>query len=75
MMHFNLVIHLIFFFIFVQNAASMMYLQKMGRFTRVLEKLGEAIEVDPSHILRALQMYADVMGASDPPTGTEEHMN
>lgn len=53
----------------------MMYLQKMGRFTRVLEKLGEAIEVDPSHILRALQMYADVMGASDAPTGSEEHTN
>lgn len=52
-----------------------MYLQKMGRFTRVLEKLGEAIEMDPSHILRALQMYADVMGVSDPPNGSEDNMN
>ncbi|KAI9284096.1 hypothetical protein BC943DRAFT_338368 [Umbelopsis sp. AD052] len=60
----------------IENAASMMYLQKMGRFTRVLEKLGEAIEVDPSHILRALQMYADVMGAGDSPaSGTAEHTN
>lgn len=55
-----------------QNAASMMYLQKMGRFTSVLEKLGEAIEVDPSHILRALQMYADVIGASESPKGKKE---
>jgi adenylate cyclase len=51
----------------------MMYLQKMGRFTSVLEKLGEAIEVDPSHILRALQMYADVIGASEPPNGKKEN--
>ncbi|KAM3583517.1 cysteinyl-tRNA synthetase [Umbelopsis sp. WA50703] len=57
----------------VENAASMMYLQKMGRFTSVLEKLGEAIEVDPSHILRALQMYADVIGASEPPNGKKEN--
>jgi len=58
----------------IENAASMLYLQKMGRFTKVLEKLGEAIEIDPSHILRALQMYADVMAASDPPTGSEDQL-
>lgn len=33
----------------------------MGRFANVLEKLGETIEVDPMHIMKALQMYAEVV--------------
>ncbi|KAI9280056.1 hypothetical protein BY458DRAFT_501237 [Sporodiniella umbellata] len=45
----------------VENATSALYLQKMGRFANVLEKLGESIQVDPTHILKALQMYAEVM--------------
>jgi adenylate cyclase len=34
----------------------------MGSFDPVLEKLGEAIELDPMHILRALQIYSEVAG-------------
>ncbi|CAO3597686.1 unnamed protein product [Absidia cylindrospora] len=46
----------------VENAASSLYLQKVGRFASVLEKLGDAVELDPVHILRALQMYSEVAG-------------
>ncbi|CAO3652906.1 unnamed protein product [Cunninghamella echinulata] len=46
----------------VENAANSLYLQKVGRFASVLEKLGEAVELDPMHILRALQMYSEVTG-------------
>ncbi|KAI9020827.1 hypothetical protein CLU79DRAFT_755752 [Phycomyces nitens] len=48
----------------VENAVSSLYLQKVGHFATVLEKLGDAIELDPTHILRALQMYAEVSGLS-----------
>ncbi|KAF7727155.1 cysteinyl-tRNA synthetase [Apophysomyces ossiformis] len=48
----------------VENAASALYLQKVGHFANVLEKLGDAIELDPMHILRALQMYSEVAGLS-----------
>ncbi|KAI8371608.1 uncharacterized protein BYT42DRAFT_595079 [Radiomyces spectabilis] len=51
----------------IENAASSLYLQKVGRFASVLEKLGEAIEVDSMHILRALQMYSEVSGLSTKP--------
>ncbi|KAI8377803.1 uncharacterized protein BYT42DRAFT_358201 [Radiomyces spectabilis] len=51
----------------VENAVSSLYLQKVGRFANVLEKLGEAIELDPMHILRALQMYSEVAGLVDAP--------
>ncbi|KAL9554394.1 hypothetical protein MBANPS3_002839 [Mucor bainieri] len=44
----------------IENAASSLYLKKMGNFAGVLEKLGEAIELDPMHILRALQIYSEV---------------
>ncbi|KAI8344460.1 hypothetical protein BC941DRAFT_464678 [Chlamydoabsidia padenii] len=54
----------------VENAVSSLYLQKMGRFASVLEKLGDAVELDPMHILRALQMYSEVAGLdSKPPPG------
>jgi adenylate cyclase len=43
----------------VENATSSLYLQKLGTFTTVLEKLGEASQLDPSYIIRALQMYAN----------------
>ncbi|KAI8376909.1 hypothetical protein BD560DRAFT_367244 [Blakeslea trispora] len=46
----------------IENATSTIYLQKMGQFSGVLEKLGEAIELDPMHILRALQIYSEVNG-------------
>ncbi|KAI9310979.1 hypothetical protein BX666DRAFT_2032469 [Dichotomocladium elegans] len=49
----------------VENAVSTLYLHKVGHFAQVLEKLGEAIELDPSHILRALQMFADVSGLAN----------
>ncbi|KAI7898152.1 uncharacterized protein BX663DRAFT_582519 [Cokeromyces recurvatus] len=49
----------------IENAASALYLKKLGNFTSVLEKLGEAIELDPSHILRALQIYAEVNNLSN----------
>jgi hypothetical protein len=32
----------------------------MGRFANVLEKLSEAIEADAMHIMKALQMYAEL---------------
>lgn len=35
-------------------------MQKIGKFANVLEKLSEAIEVDPMHIMKALQMYAEL---------------
>jgi hypothetical protein len=31
----------------------------VGHFAGVLEKLGEAIDMDPMHIIKALQMYAE----------------
>ncbi|CAO3650420.1 unnamed protein product [Cunninghamella blakesleeana] len=52
----------------VENAANSLYLQKVGRFASVLEKLGEAVELDPMHILRALQMYSEVTGLDTKPT-------
>ncbi|RUS20664.1 hypothetical protein BC937DRAFT_94676 [Endogone sp. FLAS-F59071] len=48
----------------IENAANTLYLKKVGHFAKVLEQLGEAIEVDPMHIVRALQMYAQVAGRS-----------
>ncbi|KAI7848266.1 phosphatase 2C-domain-containing protein [Circinella umbellata] len=53
----------------VENAVSTLYLHKVGHFANVLEKLGEAIEVDSMHILRALQMYSDVAGLTESPAG------
>ncbi|KAG1153403.1 hypothetical protein G6F36_014576 [Rhizopus arrhizus] len=44
----------------VENATSALYLQRMGRFANVLEKLSEAIEADAMHIMKALQMYAEL---------------
>lgn len=49
----------------VENAVSSLYLKKMGHFAGVLERLGDAIELDPDHILRALQMYSEVAGLTD----------
>ncbi|KAI9301031.1 hypothetical protein BJ944DRAFT_252640 [Cunninghamella echinulata] len=51
----------------VENAVSSLYLQKLGRFTPVLEQLGKALELDPNHILQALQMYTDYSGLSQFP--------
>ncbi|CAO3652285.1 unnamed protein product [Cunninghamella blakesleeana] len=51
----------------VENAVSSLYLQKLGRFTPVLEKLGKALDLDPNHILHALQMYSDYSGLSQFP--------
>ncbi|KAG1078185.1 hypothetical protein G6F42_024386 [Rhizopus arrhizus] len=53
----------------IENAASSLYLKKMGNFAGVLEKLGEAIELDPMHILRALQIYSEVADLTSKPTG------
>lgn len=36
----------------------------MGSFASVLEKLGESVAMDPMHIIKALQMFAEVSGAS-----------
>ncbi|CAO3647711.1 unnamed protein product [Mucor hiemalis] len=44
----------------VENAVSSLYLQKMGSFANVLEKLGDAVDMDPMHIIKALQMFAEV---------------
>ncbi|KAI8331028.1 phosphatase 2C-domain-containing protein [Chlamydoabsidia padenii] len=51
----------------VENAVSSLYLQKVGQFSGVLEKLGDALELDPTHILRALQMYSEISGLSQHP--------
>ncbi|KAI9094371.1 hypothetical protein DFS34DRAFT_582946, partial [Phlyctochytrium arcticum] len=40
------------------NAASILYLTR-SPFSRVLQSLGAAIETDPNHLLRALQLYAE----------------
>ncbi|KAL9542839.1 hypothetical protein PS6_009601 [Mucor atramentarius] len=53
----------------IENAASSLYLKKMGNFAGVLEKLGEAIELDPMHILRALQIYSEVADLTSKSTG------
>ncbi|KAI8644570.1 hypothetical protein BD408DRAFT_412911 [Parasitella parasitica] len=53
----------------IENAASSLYLKKMGNFAGVLEKLGEAVELDPMHILRALQIYSEVADSQSKPTG------
>jgi adenylate cyclase len=42
-------------------------LQKVGQFSGVLEQLGDALELDPTHILRALQMYSEISGLSQHP--------
>ncbi|CEP07634.1 hypothetical protein [Parasitella parasitica] len=52
----------------IENAASSLYLKKMGNFAGVLEKLGEAVELDPTHILRALQIYSEVSDLQSKPT-------
>ncbi|KAI8986475.1 hypothetical protein BDB01DRAFT_611415 [Pilobolus umbonatus] len=49
----------------IENAVSTLYLQKMGRFTSVLEKLGQAVDVDPGHILKAIQIYAELSGLTN----------
>jgi hypothetical protein len=36
----------------------------MDKFSSVLEKLSEAIDVDPMHIIKALQMYAETASFS-----------
>ncbi|CAG8525958.1 3888_t:CDS:10 [Paraglomus occultum] len=48
----------------IENALSTLYLNKFGPFTKVLEQLSDVIAVDPDHILKALQMYAQVMGVA-----------
>lgn len=45
-------------FAFYKNAVSILYLTD-STFSRVLRTLGQAIETDPNHILRALQLYAE----------------
>ncbi|KAI9315500.1 hypothetical protein BX666DRAFT_1956109 [Dichotomocladium elegans] len=52
-----------------ENAVSALYLHKVGHFTTALEKLGEAVDLDPTHILRALQMYSEVAGLAERPAG------
>ncbi|KAI8060952.1 hypothetical protein BC940DRAFT_337222 [Gongronella butleri] len=44
----------------VENAVNSLYLQKVGRFATALDKLGQAVELDPLHLLRALQIYSEV---------------
>ncbi|CAG8449863.1 13101_t:CDS:10 [Dentiscutata heterogama] len=44
----------------IENAISTLYLNKVGKYARVLEELGDALALDPDHIVRALQMYAQV---------------
>ncbi|CAO3590123.1 unnamed protein product [Absidia cylindrospora] len=51
----------------IENAVSSLYLQKVGQFSGVLEQLGDALELDPTHILRALQMYSEISGLSQNP--------
>ncbi|CDH49474.1 adenylate cyclase [Lichtheimia corymbifera JMRC:FSU:9682] len=53
----------------LENAVSALYLQKVGHFANVLEKLGEAIDLDSMHILRALQMYSEVARLTETPAG------
>ncbi|KAI9254821.1 hypothetical protein BY458DRAFT_549629 [Sporodiniella umbellata] len=43
----------------IENSASSLFVQKIGRFSNVLERLSEAVELDPLYILKALQMYAE----------------
>ncbi|KAJ3272073.1 cysteinyl-tRNA synthetase, partial [Borealophlyctis nickersoniae] len=42
----------------IENAVSILYLTH-SPFSRVLQSLGEAIDTDPNHLLRGLQMYAE----------------
>ncbi|KAI8097230.1 uncharacterized protein BX664DRAFT_292635 [Halteromyces radiatus] len=52
----------------IENAVSTLYLQKVGQFSVVLEQLGDALELDPTHVLRALQMYSETAGFSQHPS-------
>lgn len=40
---------------------------KSGQFVEVFESLGKALNNDSSYILRALQMYVNIMGGLDSP--------
>ncbi|RUP25516.1 hypothetical protein BC936DRAFT_138831 [Jimgerdemannia flammicorona] len=48
----------------IENAANTLYLRKYGHFAKVLEQLSNAISLDQTHLIRALQMYAQVMSKS-----------
>ncbi|KAF9968143.1 cysteinyl-tRNA synthetase [Mortierella alpina] len=52
----------------IENSFSQLYMAKSGHFVSVFESLGRAIDTDPSYILRALQMYVNIMGGLDSPT-------
>lgn len=43
---------------------SSLYLQKLGSFANVLERLGSAVDMDPMHIIKALQMFAETQSMS-----------
>jgi hypothetical protein len=51
----------------IENCFSQLYMAKTGHFVDVFESLGRAIDTDPSYILRALQMYVNIMGGLDSP--------
>ncbi|KAG0349471.1 cysteinyl-tRNA synthetase, partial [Podila humilis] len=51
----------------IENCFSQLYMAKTGHFVDVFESLGMAIDTDPSYILRALQMYVNIMGGLDSP--------
>ncbi|OZJ05762.1 hypothetical protein BZG36_01321, partial [Bifiguratus adelaidae] len=41
----------------IENAVNALYLYRVGGFSSSLGRLGEALDIDPIHIVRALQMY------------------
>ncbi|KAI8062229.1 hypothetical protein BC940DRAFT_261979 [Gongronella butleri] len=51
----------------LENVVASLYLQKVGRFADVLEKLGDALTMDPQHISHALQIYSEISGLSEHP--------
>ncbi|KAF9980648.1 cysteinyl-tRNA synthetase [Mortierella antarctica] len=51
----------------IENCFSQLYMAKSGQFVEVFESLGKALNDDSSYILRALQMYVNIMGGLDSP--------
>ncbi|OZJ04056.1 hypothetical protein BZG36_03569 [Bifiguratus adelaidae] len=45
----------------IENATSSLYLSRMGGFADVLEKLSTAVELDPTYLLKALQIYVQTL--------------
>ncbi|KAG0198384.1 cysteinyl-tRNA synthetase [Mortierella sp. GBA30] len=51
----------------IENCFSQLYMAKSGQFVEVLASLGRTLGDDPTYLLRALQMYVNIVGGLDSP--------